>query len=277
MFNIYDATKPYWNQIGYSNDILERFWAKVDVIKDDEKLNVKVCWNWKAGKNKNDYGLFWSGFKYITSHRFIYECFNGPINNSKLLVCHSCDNSSCVNPYHLWLGTIQDNVQDKINKNRQAIGKNIGTSVLTEDKILEILIGIDDGVYTNVYDIVNNYNIGETTLRNILYGKTWKHITGNFPISLKVLREKIFRNNQFSVNNPNAKLTELLIYEILFDIQFNNKYINTYQIASHYNIHHQTIRNFLDGKTYFDITNTFCKKYNIKLLNIKSKVIKSIS
>ena len=38
--------------------------------------------------------------------------------SSKLLALHHCDNPSCFNTKHLFIGTYIDNVQDQISKNR---------------------------------------------------------------------------------------------------------------------------------------------------------------
>jgi len=83
----------------------KRFWAKVDIRGEDE------CWNWKGYRKKDGYGLFQSsGFAALT-HRFSYELEVGPIPDG-LIICHKCDNPSCVNPNHLYAGTSSDNNHD---------------------------------------------------------------------------------------------------------------------------------------------------------------------
>lgn len=76
------------------------------------------CWIWTAKILPNGYGVFNVKGKQVYVHRFSYQLYNGTIPYG-LLVCHTCDNRSCVNPAHLWLGTHKDNTQDMISKNRR--------------------------------------------------------------------------------------------------------------------------------------------------------------
>jgi len=43
-------------------------------------------------------------------------------NIQDLIVMHTCDNTVCVNPDHLRVGTIRDNMQDMISKGRRVKG-----------------------------------------------------------------------------------------------------------------------------------------------------------
>lgn len=63
------------------------------------------------------YGSFSDGGKIVGAHRYAYERHVAKIPDG-LHVLHKCDNPLCVNPDHLFLGTNQDNVDDKMRKGR---------------------------------------------------------------------------------------------------------------------------------------------------------------
>jgi len=92
---------------------------KAPIIERFEKKFIKTdsCWLWTSSKTSQEYGLFWFDGKSRLAHRVAFEFYIGPIGED-MCVMHSCDNPSCVNPAHLSLGTLKDNTQDMLTKNR---------------------------------------------------------------------------------------------------------------------------------------------------------------
>lgn len=93
--------------------LLDRLLNKV-VIND-----LTDCWEYQGGKNNIGYGMIRDEDKMRTAHRVSYEEHNNVKIPKYMCVCHTCDNPICVNPKHLWLGTMMDNINDMIQKGRQ--------------------------------------------------------------------------------------------------------------------------------------------------------------
>ncbi len=96
-----------------------RFWQNVAFT-----ANPNLCWNWTAAiySIKKPYGIFYFNNKGYTASRVAYT-FHFKEDPKELCVLHKCDNPKCVNPNHLFLGTNDDNVKDKVSKGRQAKNK----------------------------------------------------------------------------------------------------------------------------------------------------------
>ncbi len=89
--------------------IHERFLEKVQIVEE--------CWEWMSVVNDSGYGEFSMDGRMKKAHRASYELFNGSIPDG-LLVRHKCDTRTCVNPWHLILGTAKDNSQDTLSRGR---------------------------------------------------------------------------------------------------------------------------------------------------------------
>lgn len=103
---------PECSSLHRAEQNIERFWSKA-------KLDPETgCLEWRHFTDPKGYGFTRYYGKNIGAHRLAWILTNGEIGDSNLFVCHHCDNPGCINPDHLFLGTIQDNTQDMINKGR---------------------------------------------------------------------------------------------------------------------------------------------------------------
>ena len=148
-----------------------RFWNKVKVIGKND------CWKWLAYKDKDSYGRIGTDsiHRNIAAHRVSWILHYGEIPKNKL-VCHKCDNPSCVNPQHLFLGTIQDNNFDKVKKNRQAQGEKNGSAKLKKSQIQEIKKIYQTGNFT-LKEVGKMFGVTYATISYIVNGKTWIYET----------------------------------------------------------------------------------------------------
>src|SRR6266404_1810545 len=160
----------------------EDFWRKA--IKSTEPDG---CWPWMASRYSQGYGQAHWNNKNVRANRLAWELTYGSIPEG-LCVLHKCDNPPCVNPKHLFLGTVADNSTDMIFKGRQARGEsnwsrlhpeaNQGTkngrAKLTEGQVRTIRLIAPDFTYAALGRMfcVTYQQIGD-----IVMHRSWKHLS----------------------------------------------------------------------------------------------------
>ena len=149
----------------------ERFWEKVDKCGPDD------CWEWIGAKTSAGYGSFGINQKTFQAQRVAWELVNGAIPGGEgyhgICICHHCDNRSCVNPAHLFLGTVTDNMQDMYAKgrNNNARGEAQGGAKLTEQDVREIRLFLKAGYAQK--DIAFGYGVSGGAIYSISINKSW--------------------------------------------------------------------------------------------------------
>lgn len=153
---------------------IKNFWDRVSIKGKNE------CWMWRGAVcgSKRNYGAArWNG-RLTKAHRIAYEITNGPIPKG-LLGCHKCDNTLCVNPDHIFIGTQKDNLEDMRRKGRQPPpfalrGEDHPRSTLTERKVIMIKALKRQGKLQR--EIALATGVSMSALASVLQGRTWRHI-----------------------------------------------------------------------------------------------------
>jgi len=152
---------------------MDRLWERIDRVGD--------CWVFTGMKTNKGYGKIRVGSrtdgtrKMVSSHRLSWELTNGKIPDG-MHVLHRCDNPSCINPAHLFLGSNQDNMSDMANKgrSRKSIGVLNPSVKLTEEQVREIKLRLKNG--ESVVSMEDDYPVGRELLYHIKNNRNWSHI-----------------------------------------------------------------------------------------------------
>lgn len=148
-----------------------RFFSKVTI-----GAGMNPCWQWTGSRtkqNKDGHGQTWDGTRKVVAHRFAWELLVGPIPDGKRLL-HRCDNPICVNPRHLFPGTLSDNVRDSIAKGRWFIarGEQNGFHKLTARAVRFIRTH----PLLSAKSLARRFNVSRNTINNVWSRRRWAHI-----------------------------------------------------------------------------------------------------
>lgn len=153
-----------------SPSLHKRLWEKI------ERTEANECWLFNGYKSKG-YGKIGEGGRYgkiLRAHRVVYQEIHGPIPIG-MEVLHHCDNPSCCNPDHLFLGSQADNMIDKQKKGRcrntDSRGERNNAAILTEKQVLDIRA--DSRI---LREIAEDYGVATSTIHAIRKGVNWSHV-----------------------------------------------------------------------------------------------------
>lgn len=148
-----------------------RFWKHVKKVDDG-------CWEWTAAVVRG-YGKI-GGFSKVDdrkvqlhAHRVSWELAFGTIPDG-LLVLHRCDNTKCVRPDHLFLGTHKDNVEDMHRKGRGSYGEDHWKHKLTSASVKEIRERFQNGETKR--GLARVFGVDKSTIKAIVERVCWNRI-----------------------------------------------------------------------------------------------------
>jgi len=160
--------KPMPNKL--TDEQIIHFWSRVDTKTTNE------CWDWIGCLNRDrGYGVIKIQQIVYYTHRIAYF-LSYKKDPKELLVCHTCDNPSCCNPKHLWLGTMTDDIRDMLTKDRGNKVKGIKhhNAKLTEAQVQQIRKQYASGM--SLRALAEQYGVIHSTIHRIVTKKLWKHV-----------------------------------------------------------------------------------------------------
>jgi hypothetical protein len=145
----------------------ERFWEKVD------RKGTNECWEWQGGRVYGPgglhYGRFYEGKTGFRAHRYAYALANQVVILPGTCICHKCDNPLCCNPSHLFAGTVQDNMADKVAKGRHMNAGSHGRKLTWE---LAEQMRAERDQFT-ISQLAARYNITPVQVSNVMAYRCW--------------------------------------------------------------------------------------------------------
>ncbi len=111
-------------------------------------------------------------YRINSAHQLAYILTYGEYDR-QLIICHKCNNRRCINPDHLYAGTVQDNSNDMVNSGRSLIGSLNHQSKLTDESARYILINKDK---YSLDELAEQLGVTKGTIWKVINRYNWRHV-----------------------------------------------------------------------------------------------------
>jgi hypothetical protein len=168
----------------YQHSYVQEMFCSIDCRFYNKVEKTKTCWNWIAGVDNLGYGQFTIKHRGYKAHRFTWVVHHGDIPKG-MIVCHTCNNTKCVNIDHLYLmakntkhkGVCKVPTSNKVNPFKIKVqGRKEITNYPLKHKLTIrdiICIRSDPRDYRL---IMRQYDISKIEYKKLLIGEYWRHI-----------------------------------------------------------------------------------------------------
>lgn len=157
---------------GNYNCATTRGWTPEQKLAFHSRRNKRTgCLVWQASTNLKGYGEIKINGVLRIAHRVAWALANNRTEPKGKCVLHRCDNPSCIEPAHLFVGTIADNNADKLAKGRQTRGEKHGTAKLIPRQVRAIRASTKSH-----REIAKQFGVGKTVVGSIRQGIWWRHL-----------------------------------------------------------------------------------------------------
>lgn len=179
----YDALTmaPMLSQQQYDNFICKVALGTVPKSKFSDKEKTlpltTECWDWQGYRNKRGYGQSGFGTPSRTGRSNRVSAYIAGLTGIKSIsendkVLHRCDNPACCNPDHFFIGTHKNNMDDMVDKGRQATGEEHGSAKLTWEQVATIRERYAAG-NTTQEQLGEEYDVTDRGIGHIIHNDRW--------------------------------------------------------------------------------------------------------
>lgn len=195
------------------DDLEYRFWSKVRVTDEDDS-----CWEWtrSRGPAPDDYGQFrWTPpgateSEVMYASRVALFLTNGAVPAQGN---HNCDNPPCCRPKHLYDGTHQDNMRDRMDRGRYVVqprlldqnGTKNRVAKLTDELVIQARDLAREGSTLPQTHAAIKSPASMTVLRWAITGRTWKHLDDICPPVVKAFSGSAIKGKTVAHRPPASR------------------------------------------------------------------------
>ena len=141
------------------------------------------CWIWRGSIGSYGYAVFWLDGRQERASRVALFIDGRQPTDDRPFACHHCDNPRCVRPDHLYWGSHEENMRDRMVRGRTARGDRMPhqrihgsahpRAKLTEDDVRAIRARYRHGLGG---ELMREYGISQASLWSIVNGRSWRSV-----------------------------------------------------------------------------------------------------